>query len=232
MEFHIMAKPIYLIGGSKGGVGKSLVTMAAVDYLQEQKETVLLIDSDTSNPDVYKAYEGRVESALIDLDEADGWIELVNLCESKPDSVIAINTAARNNKCVTNYGTTLNSTLADLKRSLITLWIINRQRDSLELLNEFMEAIPKSVVHVVRNVYFGDEKKFELYNGSKTREIIEEKGGKSVSFPDLADRVSDDIYSKRLSICTAAKELPLGNRAELLRWRFEVKKTLDQLIVA
>ena len=27
-----MAKSIYLIGGSKGGVGKSLVTMATVDY--------------------------------------------------------------------------------------------------------------------------------------------------------------------------------------------------------
>jgi len=27
-----MAKRIYLIGGSKGGVGKSMVTMATVDY--------------------------------------------------------------------------------------------------------------------------------------------------------------------------------------------------------
>ncbi|MBQ5158889.1 protein mobD, partial [Citrobacter freundii] len=48
-----MAKSIYLIGGSKGGVGKSLVTMATVDYLQERGESVLLIESDTSNPDVW-----------------------------------------------------------------------------------------------------------------------------------------------------------------------------------
>ena len=30
-----MAKPIYLIGGRKGGVGKSIVSMALVDYLHE-----------------------------------------------------------------------------------------------------------------------------------------------------------------------------------------------------
>jgi hypothetical protein len=226
-----MAKPIYLIGGSKGGVGKSLVTMAIVDYLRQQTDNVLLIDSDTSNPDVWKTYQAQVESNLVNLDEADGWIDLVNLCDSKPDSTVAINTAARNNKCVTNYGITLNSTLADMKRELITLWIINRQRDSLELLKEFMDAIPKSSVHVVRNSYFGEEKKFELYNNSKTRTLVEKKGGKSVTFPDLADRVSDDIYTKRLSIEAAAIELPLGNRAELMRWRSEVKKMLDQLVI-
>ena len=52
-----MAKPIYLIGGSKGGVGKTLVTMAVVDYLEAQQAAVLLIESDTSNPDVWKAYQ-------------------------------------------------------------------------------------------------------------------------------------------------------------------------------
>jgi Mrp family chromosome partitioning ATPase len=29
-----MAKRIYLVGGSKGGVGKSLVSMAVLDHLQ------------------------------------------------------------------------------------------------------------------------------------------------------------------------------------------------------
>jgi hypothetical protein len=31
--------------------------------------------------------------------------------------------------------------------------VINRQRDSLELLKEFIEAIPRAAVHVVRNGY-------------------------------------------------------------------------------
>ncbi|MFL9903331.1 protein mobD [Paraburkholderia fungorum] len=224
-----MAKIIYLIGGSKGGVGKSLVTMATVDYLQEKGEDVLLIESDTSNPDVWKAYKDSTKTELVDLDEADGWVQLVNLCDSNRDSVVVVNTAARNNKGVSAYGETLNSTLAELERKLVTLWVINRQRDSLELLKEYMDSIPNAAIHVVRNGYFGEERKFELYNGSNLRTAVEERGGKSVNFPDLADRVSDDIYSKRMSISVASKELPIGNRAELSRWRNEVKRTLVEV---
>lgn len=222
-----MTKSIYLVGGSKGGVGKSLVTMALVDYLQGRGERIFLIESDTSNPDVWKAYKESTETELINLDQADGWIQLVNLCDSNSDSVVVINTAARNSKGVSAYGETLNGTLAELKRKLVTLWVINRQRDSLEMLKEYMDAIPNADVHVVRNGHFGDENKFELYNGSKVRTEIEDRGGHSVTFPDMADRVSDDIYSKRMSIAKALKELPIGNRAELTRWRNEVKKVLE-----
>jgi hypothetical protein len=83
---------------------------------------------------------------------------------------------------------------------------------------------------VVRNGHFGEEKKFELYNGSKLRTSVEERGGQSVTFPDMADRVSDDIYSKRMSISVALKELPIGNRAELTRWRNEAKKVLEAVV--
>ena len=225
-----MAKNIVVIGGSKGGVGKSIVTMACVDLLQGAGESVLLIESDTSNPDVWKNYKEEVETELIDLDQADGWIELVNLCESRPESVVLLNTAARNNTGVSAYGETLNSTLAELKRQLVTLWVINTQRDSLELLKSYMDAIPNACIHVVRNEHLGAENKFELYNSSKIRKEVEERGGKSVNFPKLADRVADDLYNKRLSISEAAKELPLGNRAELLRWRGEVKRSLEGLL--
>ncbi len=78
----------------------------------------------------------------------------------------------------------------------------------------------------MRNGYFGDEKKFELYNGSKIKEEVEGRGGKSLTLPDLADRVADDIYCRRISVSAAAKELPIGNRAELGRWRGEVREVL------
>ena len=48
--------------------------------------------------------------------------------------------------------------------------------------------------------------------------------------PDLADRVSDDLYSKRLSISRAMTELPIGNRAELARWRREAARMIGEVI--
>jgi hypothetical protein len=217
---------VYWIGGSKGGVGKSMLALATVDYLLSEGGEVLLVECDNANPDVFRAYQDRVPTERTDLDEADGWIHLVNVCDAHRHRVVVVNTAARNNVAVTRYGATLDSSLEALDATLVALWVINRQRDSLELLKEFIEAIPRATVHVVRNGYFGDERKFELYNASKLRASIESRGGRSVTLPDLADRVADDLYTQRLSLEAAAKSLPIGNRAELARWRGEVRKVL------
>ena len=50
----------------------------------------------------------------------------------------------------------------------------------------------------------------------------------SITSPDLADRVADDCYVKRLSLNAAAQSPLLGNRAELGRWRPEVRKGLAE----
>jgi hypothetical protein len=222
-------KRIYIVGGSKGGVGKSLVSMSLIDHLQAAGEKVLLIESDTSNPDVWKSYKEQAPSELLDLDSADGWINLVNLCDDHKESVVVVNTAARNNRGVAHYGVTLKSTLEELQRELVTAWVINRQRDSLELLKEYLETLGSSTVHVLMNAYFGEQAKFELYAGSQLRKTIEDRGGRSLLFPELADRVSDDLYSKRLAIGAALTSLRTGNRAELKRWRGEVTKVMTEI---
>lgn len=216
-----MSKPIYLVGGSKGGVGKSMVTMALIDYLHGKGESVVLIETDTSNPDVWKTYGTDTKGELVNLEGADGWIKLINICgdEANKESIIVINTRAANNQGVQKYGETLNSMLEELGRGLVALWVINRQRDSLELLKDFRDALPGALVHVVRNGYFGEESKYQLYNSSKIRATVEEKGGKSLTFPDMADLLADDIYTKRMTIAKASVDLPIGNRAELKRWK-------------
>ena len=142
---------LYFVGGSKGGVGKSFVSMALTDYLtQSAGKKVRLVESDTSNPDTGKTFieDEKVEVITCKLDEADGWIELVNLCEGS-EADIVINSAARSNEAVSEFGTTLIGSLEELQMELVTFWVINRQRDSVELLKKYMEAIiedRKSVV--------------------------------------------------------------------------------------
>jgi hypothetical protein len=96
--------------------------------------------------------------------------------------------------------------------------VINRQRDSLELLNAFSRTFPDAVTNVVRNGYFGPADKFTLYQGSQLRRSIETRGH-SLDFPDLADRVADELRSQRMSIRKAAETMHIGERVELLRWR-------------
>ena len=63
-----------------------------------------------------------------------------------------------------------------------------------------------------------------------TLETLERAGGQTLDFPDLADRVSDDLFGRRLAIAKAARDLPLGNRAELTRWRHACARMFARIL--
>ena len=60
-----MSKALILVGGGKGGVGKSLFSMAVVDFLESTREAPFLIETDTSVPDVFKTYRETIEGELV-----------------------------------------------------------------------------------------------------------------------------------------------------------------------
>ncbi|MDR2055767.1 MAG: protein mobD [Desulfovibrio sp.] len=217
-----MNKSIFYVGGSKGGVGKSLVSFALADYLLGSGGSVLLLDTDTDNPDVYKAHKGLQLPDLIcglnSLDDADGWSEMLTTVEGNPAHAVVVNSAARSKGGILNHGDLLKDALSELQRGMVTFWVINRHRDSIELLHSFQEVFSDSIIHVCRNLYFGESDRFELYNNSKVRERVE-RAGMSLDFPALASRVVDNLYSRRMSVLQAARELPFGERVELARWR-------------
>jgi hypothetical protein len=109
---------------------------------------VVLVESDTSNPDVSKAYESLLPTEVVNLDRRNGWVDLVNICDANPQAAIVVNTAARNNESVRMYGPTLDRSLEEMSRKLVVLWVINRQRDSLELLKEFMQTLLRPRVEI------------------------------------------------------------------------------------
>jgi len=225
-----MSKAILLVGGGKGGVGKSLFSMAVVDFLGGTGREPFLVETDTSVPDVFKTYKGTIDGELVNLDEREGWIDLVNLVDGRRDDTVVINTGARNQTGISNFGKTLRKALPTLDRKLVVFWLIDRKRESLELLADFAASLPEAEIHVVRNMYLGAETKFELYNGSKMRAAIETAGGKSLNFPELADRVTDAMNKGRLTIAKACSDLSLGDRMEVERWREECKDLFAEVI--
>ena len=48
-------------------------------------------------------------------------------------------------------------------------------------------------------------------------------------FSPTIDRVADDLNIRRIALSTAASTLSIGNRAELARWRGEVRKLFAEL---
>jgi hypothetical protein len=222
-----MAGKVWMVSGSKGGVGKSTVCMAVVHYLLEREAKLLLIEADTANPDVGKVYGKDVETLYLNLDEKEGWMDLTNRLAEHPEKIAVINTPARSGDGVKLYGMLLSESLQELERELVTLWVINSQRDSLQLLREYLDTMEGGITHVLRNLYHGPERKFELYNASKIRNTIEAKG-KTLNFPDVADRISDQLHSDRHTIEYVIANAPLGNRAEVNRWVKNVQWSLSR----
>lgn len=228
-----MSHAIFLVGGGKGGVGKSMVSMALLDHLRAEESAPLLIETDTSAPDVWKAYKDEVESQCIDLEQRDGWLELLDVLDRNADTPIVINSKAANQVGLRKFGGMLVEAVRQQKRKLVTLWVIDRKRDGLELLGGFLETFAKDErveVHVVRNLYWGDETKFAMYNGSELRKEIERGGGRTLNFPDVADRVAESINRDRMPIHKARQELPFGSRVEVCRWQGEYRQMFAEVV--
>lgn len=225
---------VFLVGGSKGGVGKSLLAMTVLDYLQIKANAAgetLFIETDNSNPDVWKAYRDTTPSVLLDLDSVDGWLELLNHCADPKHHSIVINTAARNNLAVTQFGERLALGLAELDVTLVTLWVINTQLDSLELLKQYRSALPLGELHVVRNEFRGAN--FRLYDESDLRRDIEARGGLSLNMTTLAERVTQELYGRQrmtLDEVATSQASPFGHRIEAKRWRTVSARMLDQVL--
>lgn len=224
-------RKIYFVGGGKGGVGKSTVSIALIDFLLKENKEILLVETDTSNPDVGKIFSKIVPVEAINLDFKEGWINLINKAEEHADKDIVINSAARNNIGLVKYGAMLCDALEPLDRQLDTIWVINRQRDSLNLLVEYMNTIGRGRISVLRNLYFGTSDKFELFNNSKVKKTIEEeRAGNVLDFPDLADRITDIMTEKRLSFDGLYKDVALGDRIEIDRFRGHCREIFEQLV--
>ena len=236
-------KSMIVVGGSKGGVGKSLVTMTIVDWLHQAKEkSVLLIDSDDNNPDVYKAYSAELdpEPSTLNLDLREGWLALADRCVEHPDAHVVINTGARNLDTMLLYsGPVMTGIATELKRHVVVLWVIDDQRDSVELLRRYIDetstAEPDQTrLHVICNEGQEEGRSFEYYHSKKTAELVADASGRTVVIPTLAKRATTLLYTERKPIRVVAEgdpedPVPFGTRIEMSRWRKLVWACLETL---
>ena len=75
---------IVIVGGAKGGVGKSLVSAVAFDYLLTNGTKPALIETDNSNPDTYKMYADKEQNGYrIEVYAKDLWKNNLNKVSNK-----------------------------------------------------------------------------------------------------------------------------------------------------
>jgi hypothetical protein len=111
--------------------------------------------------------------SLVNLDENEGWLDLLDIVDASKDDEVVVNTAARNNDGVNRYGSMFDEKLNEFGWPFISLFLINQQRDSCEMLTEYMNVVQHGRIHVVRNRFFGMAASlFELYDTSPLRKAV------------------------------------------------------------
>ena len=224
-----MRDTIYYIGGSKGGVGKSIITTVLVQFLIDQygeKKEIHLIETDESNPDVGRIYEGKIPVTPLVLDEREtGWITLFELLERSKNTIFVVNSAARSSRGIEVNGENFSLALQDQADpyDFVTFWPINRQLDCVNLLMDYLRVIRYGPVFTVRNTYWGEPKDFLIYdnmiNKAKNKELAQSRINGVLDFPSLNDLITLQFYSYGKTIPEVAGILNAFMRQIFLTWK-------------
>jgi hypothetical protein len=211
---------LFFVGGTKGGVGKSLVSMILLDILQEANP--VLVETDTSNPDVGLAYKNTVETLTADLDTDAGWAKAFNEIHPRLNRPIVINSAARNSLGIARFG----EMFAALDTPMTLFWCINQQKDGLLLLGDFLDVVQPARCLVVKNGYFGAETDFATFDESK----VKKRTNGNIYLPSLLPAATNSVYSQRKPLHELPDILPFGDKLFFEAWRKKVWKIFEPLI--
>jgi hypothetical protein len=149
---------IHLIGGEKGGVGKSLVSRVLAQYFIDRSIPFLGFDSDRSHGALMRFYSGYASPVVIDRYESlDAIIEAAT---EQPDRRVLIDLAAQTQAPLTKWME--ESQLLEVAPELglhIRYWhVMDNGRDSVDLLARLFDRHEARLNYViVRNQLRGED---------------------------------------------------------------------------
>jgi hypothetical protein len=239
-------KPIIIFHGDKGGVGKSLACSAFADFLMKSKIPVALVDGDTRNPDISRMFGDMAPVSHANLRDHEGWMDLIDFvaAEGREREVVCISMPAGVGNELRKEASRFVQSIQSLKRSLSMFWVINRQIDSINLLNEALTVIGEHLQSkfVVKNLFFGNESMFGRWDTSETRKRFEKSGGMTIKLLDLHERTIDKLYASSdnvMPFSVAVAPIDQANKSphnltpsenmELVYWLQENHKTFEIL---
>ena len=231
-----MDKRVIFSDGGKGGVGKSIVSIALVDYLLTKDGTTLLIDADTTNPDVERLFHAHpgVIAQLYDLRDEDDVFSFLSVFEEQADNV---DTVVINLPACFDFSQHMDTAIELFKALQFEVWAfftINRQADSINLLGNSLTRGLLSRVDaavVVRNGFFGADHVFERFEESKAKTQLLQQGGQVIYLPELFHRSLDQcLLEKKITFSEASRhEIQLVYRFQIGRWIASVHQSFDRV---
>ena len=225
---------LHLIGGEKGGVGKSVVARLLAQYFIDRQIPFLGFDSDRSHGALVRFYSDYASPVLIDRYESLDAI--VEAATEQPDRRILVDLAAQTQEPLTQWMD--ESQLLDVAPELglqIRYWhVMDAGHDSVELLRRLLDRYEGRLSYViVLNQIRGDD--FNILNASGQLERARSFGATVITIKRLRDAAMSQIDAAGSSFwaATQPKEqggLPFGilERQRLKTWLKQAYEAIGQ----
>jgi hypothetical protein len=223
---------IHLIGGEKGGVGKSLVARIVAQYLIDRAIPFLGFDSDRSHGALLRFYAGYASPVAIDrYDSVDA---IVEAAAESPDRRILVDLAAQTHEPLSKWIEECGLLDADAGLGLsIRYWhVMDSGRDSTDLLRKLLDRFGVGLNYViVLNQLRGED--FDILDRSGEKQRALALDADIITIKRLHEAVVTKIDAHSSSFWAAARagDKEAGGLGLLERQRVRVwlKHAYDQL---
>ncbi len=215
---------VHLIGGEKGGVGKSLVARLLAQYFIDHDMPFVGFDTDRSHGSLMRFYAGYASPVLVDRYEA-----LDTIIESsidQPGRRVLVDLAAQTHDPLAKWMDESGVLdLADVSGLAIHYWhVMDSGKDSVDLLKKLLDRFGHRLQYVlVRNQLRGDD--FGQLEQSGEQARAQALGAKVVDIKRLHDAVVQKIDAANSSFWAAKNsanqtgtKLGLMERQRLKLW--------------
>jgi hypothetical protein len=213
---------IHLVGGEKGGVGKSMVSRLLAQYFIDHRIPFVGFDTDRSHGSLLRFYSEHAAPALVDRFEALDAI--VEAAVEEPGRRVLVDLAAQTHDPLVKWMDESGVLdMADLSGIQLTYWhVMDAGRDSVDLLARLLDRFGQRLRYVVvRNQLRGDD--FGQLDRSGELERARGLGAKVMDLKKLHDAVVQKIDTRNSTFADARHSnsvdgLGLMERQRLKMW--------------
>jgi hypothetical protein len=225
---------IHLIGGEKGGVGKSLVARIAAQYMIDRQLPFLAFDTDRSHGALLRFYADYALPVLVD--EYEALDKIIEAAVEEPGRRVLVDLAAQTHDPLVKWMDDAGVVnLADEAGFEIVYWhVMDAGKDSVDLLKKLLDRFGTGLRYVVvRNQVRGNDFSVLEQSGEQARAVA--LGAKLVAIKRLHEGVIgkiDRASSSFLKAKTAEKDLAglgLMDRQRVKMWLRDAYREMDEI---
>ena len=223
---------IHLIGGEKGGVGKSMVSRLLAQYFIDHELPFSGFDTDRSHGSLMRFYADHASPVLVDRFEALD--RVVESAVEHPGSRVLVDLAAQTHEPLVKWMDESGVLdMADLSGISIHYWhVMDNGRDSVDLLTRLLDRFGQRVHYVlVKNQLRGED--FGQLERSGQLDRAQGLGATVIEVRRLHEAVMQKIDARNASFWAAAQAsgsagpgLGLMERQRLKMWLHHAKAQL------